>query len=160
MAPAKRVLFVCMGNICRSPTGEGVFRDYVKKRGLGDSIQVDSAGTIGAHAGEAPDARMRRAARARGYELEGQARQFTAADFDAFDLIVAMDRANYRDILARDPGGRHAAKVKLLCAFNPKAKTQDVHDPYYGGPQGFEEVLDLIEGACEGILASLQEKPD
>lgn len=155
MAKKKRVLFVCMGNICRSPAGEGVFRHYVAEQGLQDRVEIDSAGTIGYHAGEPPDSRMTRAARRRGYRLDGQARQFTRRDFDSFDLIVAMDRANRRDILALDPSGRHHGKVHLMCDFHPNPKTSDVPDPYYGGAERFEEVLDLIEQSCPALLKRL-----
>jgi len=151
----KRVLFVCMGNICRSPAGEGVLRKLVETRGLGDRIVVDSAGTIGYHAGEPSDPRMRKAAAQRGYVLDGKARQVRRRDFDTFDLIVAMDRDNLRDLRALDPSGAHSGKIRLLCDFVPDSPVRDVPDPYYGGAQGFEKVLDLIEEASEHILAEL-----
>ena len=152
----KRVLFVCMGNICRSPAAEGVFRKMVTDRGLQDRISIDSAGTIGYHSGSPADSRMRRAAAKRGYRLEGLSRQFTDDDFDSFDLIVAMDRDNLDDINSLDPTGAHAHKVKLLSEFLPPASPSDVPDPYYGGDQGFEVVLNMIERACEPLLQQLQ----
>ena len=152
----KSVLFVCMGNICRSPTGECVFRRYVEDQGMGEHIRIDSAGTIAYHVGEPPDARMREAGRHRGIEIEGTARQFEFDDFERFDLIIAMDRENLRDILQQDAEGEYRGKVRLLCDFVPDAQTRDVPDPYYGGQKGFEQVLDLIESACPGVLSALQ----
>lgn len=151
----KRVLFVCMGNICRSPAAEGVFRKVVADRGLHDRITIDSAGTIGYHSGSPADSRMRRAAIQRGYRLDGLSRQFTEDDFDRFDLIVAMDRDNLDDIKSLDPVGAHLHKVKLLSEFLPPVSPSDVPDPYYGGEQGFEIVLNMIERACEPMLEQL-----
>jgi protein-tyrosine phosphatase len=145
-----RILFVCMGNICRSPTAEGVMRHLLAERGLEDEIEVESAGTGGWHAGSPPDARSARAAAARGITLEGAARQVTRADFEDFDLLVAMDRDNLADLQAiAPPGTEH--KVRLLLADG-----RDVPDPYYGGPHGFENVLDLVETACEQLLDELR----
>ncbi len=152
----RKILFVCMGNICRSPAGEGVFRKVVADRGLAHAIDVDSAGTIGYHTGEPPDPRMRKAASRRGYRLDSLARQIQPRDLDRFDLIIAMDRDNLRDIRSMDPSKRHREKIHLLCDFVPDCPTQDVPDPYYGGTAGFEAVLDLIEQAAEGILYHLQ----
>ena len=154
----KRVLFVCMGNICRSPTGEGVLRKLVSEAGLEPSIDVESAGTIGYHVGELPDPRMREAARQRGYSLDSRARQFGREDFESFDLIVAMDRHNLADIHALDVDGAHRDQVRLLSDFLPENDEwpTDVPDPYYGGPAGFEKVLDMIEAAGEGILSELR----
>jgi protein-tyrosine phosphatase len=150
-----RILFVCMGNICRSPTAEGVMRHLVAKAGLGDGIQVDSAGTGGWHVGEPPDTRSTAAARRRGIVLDGAARQVTARDFDRYDLIIAMDRENLRGLerLASDAAAR--AKLHLLREFDPAsagAPDLDVPDPYYGGAGGFDRVLDLVEAACAGLL--------
>jgi protein-tyrosine phosphatase len=145
-----RILFVCMGNICRSPTAEGVMRHLLAQRGLENEIEVQSAGTGGWHAGSPPDARSARAAAARGITLEGAARQVTRADFHDFDLLVAMDRDNLRDLFAiAPPGTEH--KVRMLLADN-----RDVPDPYYGGPRGFDNVLDLVEAACEQLLDELR----
>jgi protein-tyrosine phosphatase len=154
-----RILFVCMGNICRSPTAEGVMRRLLRDAGLDDAIEIDSAGTGGWHAGEPPDARATEAARLRGVRLEGAARQVTAADFEDFDLIVAMDRANLRELLALAPDEEAAEKVRLLREFDPAsadAGDLDVPDPYYGGERGFERVLDLVEAACRGLLGELR----
>jgi protein-tyrosine phosphatase len=154
-----RILFVCMGNICRSPTAEGVMRRLLRDAGLEDTIEIDSAGTGGWHAGEPPDARATEAARLRGVRLEGAARQVTAADFEDFDLIVAMDRANLRELLALAPDEEAAEKVRLLREFDPAsadAGDLDVPDPYYGGERGFERVLDLVEAACRGLLGELR----
>jgi protein-tyrosine phosphatase len=145
-----RILFVCMGNICRSPTAEGVMRHLLAERGLEDEIEVQSAGTGGWHAGSPPDARSTRAAAARGITLEGAARQVTRADFEDFDLLVAMDRDNLADLRAiAPPGTEH--KIRLLLG-----EGRDVPDPYYGGPHGFENVLDLVETACEQLLDELR----
>jgi low molecular weight protein-tyrosine phosphatase len=154
-----RILFVCMGNICRSPTAEGVMRALLRDEGLDGRIELDSAGTGSWHAGNPPDARATAAARARGIALEGAARQVTAADFDSFDLLLAMDRDNERELLARAPDGAARAKVRLLREFDPEAVAAgdlDVPDPYYGGPNGFERVLDLVQAACRGLLAEVR----
>ena len=150
-----RVLFVCMGNICRSPTAEGVLSQLIVQRGLQDDIAVDSAGTDAYHVGERADPRMRAAAALRGYELTSIARQITRDDFDAFDLVVAMDRDNLRRLEGLADG--HPPHLRLLSDFLPGEDdgAVDVPDPYYGGPQGFETVLDMIEEACPAILDSL-----
>jgi protein-tyrosine phosphatase len=138
-----------MGNICRSPTAEGVMRHLLAERGLDGEIEVQSAGTGGWHAGNPPDARATATARARGITLEGAARQVTADDFEEFDWLVAMDRENLRDLRAiAPPGTEH--KVRLLLD-----EERDVPDPYYGGPRGFEEVLDLVEAGCARLLDDL-----
>jgi protein-tyrosine phosphatase len=144
-----RILFVCMGNICRSPTAEGVMRHLLAERGLDGEIEVQSAGTGGWHAGDPPDARATATARARGITLEGAARQVTAGDFEDFDLLVAMDRDNLRDLRAIAPPGSEE-KIRLLLD-----EERDVPDPYYGGPGGFEEVLDLVEAGCSRLLDDL-----
>lgn len=150
------VLFVCTGNICRSPTAEGVFRALVASEGLADSIACDSAGTQAYHVGEPPDSRTTAAARRRGVRLETQrARQVTPADFDAFDLVLAMDRGHYQTLRRLCPPNRED-RLKLFLSFAPEAGTLDVPDPYYGGPQGFEHVLDLIEAGSRGVLAHIR----
>jgi protein-tyrosine phosphatase len=143
-----RILFVCMGNICRSPTAEGVMRHLLGERGLDGEIELDSAGTGGWHAGSPPDARATETARARGITLQGAARQVTPSDFEDFDVLVAMDRDNLADLRAMAPPGTEH-KVRLLL------DGRDVPDPYYGGPRGFEEVLDLVEDGCERLLDDL-----
>ena len=153
-----RVLFVCMGNICRSPTAQGVFERLVEGHGLSTRIQIDSAGTHAYHVGEAPDARAMQAARKRGIELGGQrARRVSAADFLDFDYVLAMDRSNYDDLLLICPPA-HRAKLHLLLAFAHEADEDEVPDPYYGGVTGFERVLDLIEQATQGLLAEIRQQ--
>jgi protein-tyrosine phosphatase len=149
------VLFVCLGNICRSPTGEGVFQRLVDERGLGDRIRVDSAGTAAYHVGERADRRMRQAAEARGYDLESRARQATRDDFREFDLVIAMDRENHSDLAALADGGGAPDNLRLLSDYLPAGSPVDVPDPYYGGPEGFERVIDLIEQAAPAILDDL-----
>jgi protein-tyrosine phosphatase len=145
-----RILFVCMGNICRSPTAEGVMRRLIEDEGL--DIEVDSAGTGGWHAGEPPDERAMLAARRRGVTLDGAARQVKEADFRRFDLLVAMDRGNYRDLLELAPDDEAREQVRLL------VRDADVPDPYYGGDRGFENVLDMVESACRELLDELRER--
>jgi low molecular weight protein-tyrosine phosphatase len=159
MQTPKRVLFVCMGNICRSPAGEAVFRRYVQDHKLHDEIDIDSSGTIDYHVGEPPDSRMSEAAARRGFILNSKARQFKTYDFDRFDLIVAMDRENLKDIRALDITGEHRDKTHLLCDFLSNSNNPDVPDPYYGGPDGFDRVLDLIEQACQPMLDYLRSVP-
>ena len=154
-----RILFVCLGNICRSPTAEGVMRHVVREEGLEESIEVDSAGTGGWHVGAPPDPRATAAARGRSIALEGAARKFTAADFDSYDLILAMDSENRRDLLALAPDDDARAKVRLLREFDPAsegAPDLDVPDPYYGGDDGFEHVLDLVDSATRGLVEHLR----
>ena len=153
--PKIRVLFVCMGNICRSPTAEAVFRRTVDKAGLNDAIECDSAGTHDYHVGEPPDDRAIAAALRRGIDLSAlRARTVHASDFDAFDLILAMDEQNLRELRRRAPAQRHS-RIRLMMEFRPDASLREVPDPYYGGPQGFEQVLDLLEEAAEGLLQEL-----
>ena len=150
-----RILFVCMGNICRSPTAEGVMRRLVEDEAL--DIEVDSAGTGGWHAGEPPDERATVAARRRGVTLEGAARQVRAEDFERFDLLIALDRSNLRELIARAPAEDAAETVRLLREFDPAAGGDlDVPDPYYGGDRGFETVLDMVEAACRGLIDELR----
>ena len=144
------VLFVCMGNICRSPTAEGVFLKLVSDAGRDAEFQVDSAGTIDYHAGGKADRRMRAAARGRGYLLESRARRIVPADFDRFDLIVTMDEANFRDVLEMNPGS--GARVVRMCDYCEKYDESEVPDPYYGGEEGFEMVIDILEDACGNLL--------
>ncbi|MDP9133316.1 MAG: low molecular weight phosphotyrosine protein phosphatase [Actinomycetota bacterium] len=154
-----RVLFVCMGNICRSPTAEGVMRRLVAEAGLEDRIEVDSAGTGGWHAGDPPDVRATAAAARRGVTLDGAARQVRPEDFDEFDLVIAMDRENLRGLLTLAPDEAAAETIRLLREFDPSsagAPDLDVPDPYYGGDRGFETVLDMTETACRGLLDELR----
>ena len=147
-----RILFVCMGNICRSPAGEGVLAKMVAEAGLADRIQIDSAGTLGMHAGNPPDSRMRAAATKRGYELTSRARQVTAEDLDTFDLILVMDQDNHRNVIRLASTDEQRERVRLFCTFCEKHLEREVPDPYYGGSQGFEYVLDLLEDGCSGVL--------
>jgi protein-tyrosine phosphatase len=155
-----RVLFVCLGNICRSPTAEGVMRELVREAGLEDQVEIDSAGTGGWHVGSSPDRRATATARTRGIALRGAARTVTLEDFYDFDLLLAMDRANRDELrrLAADQPAR--AKVRLLREFDPAStggdQELDVPDPYYGGDDGFDEVLDLVQAACAGLLEQLR----
>jgi protein-tyrosine phosphatase len=152
-----RILFVCMGNICRSPTAEGVMRGLLEDAGLGDRVEVESAGTGGWHVGEPPDERATLAARRRGVTLEGAAQQVTPDDFRGFDLLIALDRSNLRELLALAPDEEAAEKVRLLREFDPGADGDlDVPDPYYGGDRGFETVLDMVEAACRGLIDELR----
>jgi protein-tyrosine phosphatase len=154
-----RILFVCMGNICRSPTAEAVMRRLVREEGLEHEFEIDSAGTGGWHAGDPPDRRATEAARARGVTLEGAARQVRPRDFEHYDLLLAMDRENLRELRTFSPDGDADGKARLLREFDPAsagAPDLDVPDPYYGGPQGFETVLDQVEAACKGLLDALR----
>lgn len=145
-----RILFVCLGNICRSPAAEGVLRHVLRQRGLDGEIEVDSAGTGSWHVGERADPRMREAASRRGYDLTSRGRQVTPDDLDAFDLIVAMDRDNLDGVRRLGSG---SADVKLLSDYLDDSYPDEVPDPYYGGDRGFETVLDMLEAAMEEILA-------
>jgi len=152
------VCFVCLGNICRSPTAEGVLRHLVREAGLEGKISVDSAGTAGYHAGDAPDPRARAAGARRGIEIAGAARQFKPADFARFDYVLAMDQANEQDLRELVPNDRAAlAKIRLLRSFDPASPAgAAVPDPYYGGDDGFDHVLDLCVAACRGFIESLR----
>jgi protein-tyrosine phosphatase len=146
-----------MGNVCRSPTAEGVMRRLLEDEGLADRVEVESAGTGGWHAGEPPDERATLAARRRGITLSGAAQQVRPADFRRFDLLIAMDRANLRELLAIAPDEEAAEKVRLLREFDPASSGDlDVPDPYYGGDRGFETVLDMVEAACRGLIDELR----
>lgn len=150
------VLFVCMGNICRSPTAEGVFRKLVADAGLADSIASDSAGTHAFHSGSAPDRRAQAAAERRGFVLSDiRSRAITADDFERHDYIIAMDLDNL-EILHEHAGDEHSSKVKLFLQFTEGDPQSEVPDPYYGGSAGFERVLDLVEQASRDLLETLQ----
>jgi protein-tyrosine phosphatase len=147
-----RILFVCMGNICRSPTAEGVLRRLIQERAPHLGLEIDSAGTHDYHVGEPPDARAIAAAARRGIDLRSlRARQISEEDFERFDLIVAMDRANWETLLSRSPAEFHG-RIRLFMEFADDSNVEDVPDPYYGGPLGFEQVLDLAEEAAAGLL--------
>lgn len=153
MSPT-RILFVCLGNICRSPAAEGVFRTLVAKAGREQDFVISSAGTLGYHAGSLADPRMRRAAGKRGYALTSRARQFEQADFHRHDLILAMDGDNLRSLLSQGRTDADREKVRSFCDFCVRmVHYKEVPDPYYGEAEGFEEVLDLLEDGCTGLLA-------
>lgn len=152
-----KVLFICLGNICRSPTGEGVFQALIEKEGLSDSISVDSAGTGAFHIGSSPDPRSQAAARRRGVDLSRQrARQVSLSDFDSFDYLLAMDTDNYANLMRICPKGQEH-KVYRMLDFGEGLDRRDVPDPYYGD-DGFDLVLDLIENASLGLLADIRER--
>lgn len=151
-----RVLFVCLGNICRSPAGEGIFKTLIKNEGLEELIKVDSAGTSGYHDGELPDHRMRKHGVKRGYKFDSLSRKFTARDFDNFDIILAMDDSNYHNIMALAPDLDSEKKVHRMVDFSKRYMHDHIPDPYYSGADGFELVLDLLEDACEGLLDQIK----
>lgn len=153
-----RILLVCMGNICRSPTAEGVLRAKLEAAGLADLVELDSAGTHDYHVGRAPDARSQRHALRRGYDLSAvRARQVVVADFSRFDLVLAMDQANLSALRAlhADAG---ADRLRLLMSFATQHNAEEVPDPYYGEGDGFERVLDYIEDACDGVIEMLRKR--
>lgn len=152
------VLFVCMGNICRSPTAQGVFAKLVEDQGLADFIVIDSAGTHAYHIGEPPDARASAAAMNRGIDLSSQqARRVSPDDFERFDYVLAMDKDNY-EILARSCPSGYEPRLRLFLEFAPDLEAREVPDPYYGGTSGFERVLDMIEQASAGLLADIRQQ--
>lgn len=158
MAKKVKVLFCCMGNICRSPLAQGVFEDLVAREGLDHLIEVDSAGTHAYHVGEAPDSRAQATARARGIELGGQkARQFGGDDFARFDYVLAMDRGNL-EILHGSCPAELRQKVRLYLDYAPDRPEEEVPDPYYGGQSGFDQVLELVETAARGLLADIRQR--
>ena len=155
-----RVLMVCMGNICRSPTAEGVLRKYIQNNNLGDVVEVDSAGTHGYHVGEAPDSRTQRAAAARGYNLSQlRARKVARQDVDYFDLILAMDKSNLDNLRRMAPPEAHQ-RIKLFMDFSRNFDDDEVPDPYYGLGHGFDLVLDMVEDAAQGLIDDLKNKLD
>jgi protein-tyrosine phosphatase len=150
-----RILFVCLGNICRSPMAEGVFRRVVAEEGLTEHFIIDSAGLGDWHIGQAPDHRAQKAARSRGIDISDQsARQVIDEDFDRFDLLLVMDGSNYDELKARAPHEARA-KIRPFLDYAPHAATKDVPDPFFGGKEGFDHALDLIEAAAHGLLGSL-----
>ncbi len=153
-----KVLFVCLGNICRSPTAEAVFTALAKKQGMTDQLEIDSAGTSGYHIGEPPDQRACAAAQQRGYDMSHlRARQVTAQDFEHFDYLLAMDNANLRDLQSNCPASLRN-KISLFLTFGKHCSESEVPDPYYGGGEGFERVLDLVEDASIGLLNAITSK--
>ena len=151
-----RVLFVCLGNICRSPAAEGVFLHLIEQEGLQDCFEVDSAGTGGLHVGHPADSRMRAAAERRGIKLLSRARQISAEDLQHYDWILTMDADNLRNVRRLDPSGQSHGRIAPLTNHCQVLQASEVPDPYYGGEQGFEHVLDLLEDACAGLLSQLR----
>ncbi len=151
-----KILFVCLGNICRSPTAEGVFRKLVSDRNLSHLVEVDSAGTSGWHIGEAPDARTVQAAATRGYDLSQlRGRQSTSDDFFKFDYILAMDKTNLSNLRSIEPNTGETARLELFLNYAKNSDYSEVPDPYHGGAKGFELVLNLVEDACEGLITEV-----
>ena len=153
---AYQLLFVCLGNICRSPAAENIMNHLIAEAGLESHIVCDSAGTSSYHIGSPPDRRMSATLKKRGLPVQGRARQFQHQDFETFDQILAMDQDNYRQILAQDRQGQYHHKVTLMCDYARHHSHREVPDPYYGGDQGFEEVADLLLDACGGLLESVK----
>jgi protein-tyrosine phosphatase len=152
-----RVCFVCLGNICRSPTAEGVFRQLVAEAELTARFEIDSAGTAAHHVGEAPDRRARAAGKRAGIVVGGAARQFLASDFERFDHVIAMDPSNLNDLRRLAPSAEALVKVRLLRSFDPRApKDAPIPDPYYGDEQGFDHVLELCRVACRHLLEEIR----
>ena len=153
MQADRRVLFVCLGNICRSPAAEGVMQALVNERGVSDRIQVDSAGTSGFHIGEPADKRMRAAAERRGFPLTSRSRMVSRRDFSQFDLLIAMDKRNFRELQKISDGSD--GKIRMLSDYLGDEWPEEVPDPYYGGDEGFDEVLDMLVAACPELLDEL-----
>lgn len=147
-----KLLFVCLGNICRSPSAENIMNHLIKEAGMSDKIICDSAGTSGYHIGASPDRRMNAAAITKGIELQGKSRKLKPSDLQQFDLILAMDRENYQDILYLDREGKYESKVRLMCDFATDRNEREIPDPYYGGQDGFDYVIELLFDACAGLL--------
>lgn len=155
------ILFVCLGNICRSPAAEGVMKKLVEEKGLSGNLFIDSAGTGGSHEGELPDSRMRAHGAKRGYDFCSRARKFKGGDFETFDYIVVMDDRNYADVTSLALTGEDKQKVHRMTDFSQRYTHHNhVPDPYYGGASGFELVLDLLEDACEGLLSYILKKEE
>ena len=153
MSKVVEISFVCLGNICRSPLAQGVFQDLVNQKKLEQKIIVSSAGTGGWHIGDLPDERMRRTAQSKGIQLESRARQFQSADFNRFNLILAMDHSNLARLKKIAPSNLPSEKLMLFRSFDPECNgDQDVPDPYYGGAKGFEEVYSMVKRTCPPLL--------
>jgi protein-tyrosine phosphatase len=156
----KKILFICMGNICRSPAAEGVMRSLLEEENMADKVYIDSAGTLDYHEGECADQRMLKHASIRGFDLNPhRARQFDPYnDFEEYDYIITMDNSNYSDIKKLDPENKYASKIQKITSFSKKYNEKEVPDPYYGGSQGFEFVLDLLEDSCSQLLEKIKDE--
>ncbi|MCW8964960.1 MAG: low molecular weight phosphotyrosine protein phosphatase [Gammaproteobacteria bacterium] len=153
-----KVMFVCMGNICRSPTAHGVFRKLVQDEGYADDIYIESSGTIAYHVGEPPDSRAQQTARQRGLDMSDlRAQKVKASDFEEFDYILPMDRDNY-DSLISSSSPEHHEKIKMFLSFAPSVASREVPDPYYGGASGFDQVFDMVEAGSRGLLDEIIER--
>lgn len=150
-----KICFVCLGNICRSPTAEGIFQHLINKRGLDNYFEVDSAGTSAYHIGESANSKSQRTANKHGITLHSKARQFKPSDLEYFDLILAMDKENLQNVLEM-ANGKHEEKIGLMRDFDPKPEDGEVPDPYYGGPEGFENVFQIVKRSCEELLDQLE----
>lgn len=155
-----KICFVCLGNICRSPTAEGIMQHKVNEKSLQSYFYIDSAGTAAYHVGERANATSRQIAEGHGVDLLSRARQFTYHDFKEFDLILAMDQSNYTNIMALDPEQEEIKKVMLMRAFDNNHKNEDVPDPYYGGLAGFEHVFEMLERSVEELISQLEDYID
>lgn len=157
MKTSVRILFVCLGNICRSPAAEAIMKKLAEKNNLQDSIEIDSAGIAGHHAGEESDPRTIQHAKMRGYTVTSISRPFqTAMDFERFDYILVMDNANYNDLSRFDKDKKFSHKIYKITQFCTAQTLKEVPDPYYGGPEGFELVMDILEDACQGLLEKIK----
>lgn len=155
-----KVLFVCLGNICRSPAAQGIFEHIVRENGMSDKIEADSAGTYGGHRGEMPDRRMRTAAMYRGFALTHRSRQVSSMDFLEFDLVVAMDDQNYEDLMHLAPSVEATHKIRRMSEFLKVRKMPYIPDPYYMGAEGFSMVLDLLEDGCQNLFDTIKNEAD
>lgn len=157
MTDKTRILFVCLGNIVRSPLGEALFRQHTEMAGLAEKYEVDSAGTSAYHVGESPDSRMRQVAAEKGFEYDGRSRQVEPSDLDEFDLIIAMDTTNQKNLVRMARSKEQAAKVQLMRAYDPEgAHDTSVPDPYYGGIQGFHNTYAIVDRSVKGLLEALE----
>ena len=155
--PTKSILFVCMGNICRSPAAEIVFRKMAEDAGLEDELTIDSAGTINYHTGNPPDPRMSEALDQKGYRVAGRARQVQAEDLERFDLILTMDEDNLADVRALDGKGVYGDKIRAFVEYLEHHDAPRIPDPYYGGQKGFDQVIELLEDGCTGLIHQLED---
>lgn len=152
-----KICFVCLGNICRSPTAEGIFRHLVQERDLEPYFEIDSAGTSAYHIGETPNSNSRQVASRHGVELQSRARQFEYSDLEYYDLVLAMDQQNLRNLRNLDKNNRFDGQIRLMRSFDPQPDDGEVPDPYYGGMQGFENVFQVLKRSCEALLDELEQ---